>query len=50
MSINSCTGMESGVTFVLGAGELMSHAKNIDLDEAERDWLTKNLLENFMYQ
>jgi hypothetical protein len=37
MSINSCTGMESGVTFVLGAGTLMSHAKKIDLDEAERE-------------
>lgn len=37
MSINSCTGMESGVTFVLGVGELMNHSKNIDLDEAERE-------------
>jgi len=37
MSINSCTGMESGVTFVLGAGELMNQAKNIDLDDTERE-------------
>ncbi|BDU36697.1 UvrD-helicase domain-containing protein [Vibrio nigripulchritudo] len=37
MNINSCTGMESGVTFVLGAGELMNQAKNIDLDDAERE-------------
>nr|MBF4237372.1 DNA helicase [Vibrio anguillarum] len=37
MSINSCTGMESGVTFVLGVGELMNQAKNIDLDDTERE-------------
>ncbi len=36
MNINSCTGMESGLVFVLGAGELISHTKNIDFDESER--------------
>lgn len=44
MSINSCTGMESGVTFVLGAGELMNQAKNIDLDDAERELAQKESL------
>ncbi|MFL7866367.1 UvrD-helicase domain-containing protein [Vibrio cincinnatiensis] len=44
MSINSCTGMESGVTFVLGAGELMNQAKNIDLDDTERELAHKESL------
>jgi superfamily I DNA/RNA helicase len=37
MSINSCTGMESGVTFVLGVGSLMSQAENLDLGDDERE-------------
>ena len=44
MSINSCTGMESGVTFVLGIGELMNNAKNIDLDDIERELVQKESL------
>ncbi|AUI86334.1 DNA helicase [Vibrio azureus] len=44
MSINSCTGMESGVTFVLGAGRVMNQAKNIDLDDAERELAQKESL------
>ncbi len=35
MNINSCTGMESGVTFVLGVGELISQSKNLDLLDSE---------------
>ena len=37
MSINSCTGMESGVTFVLGVGDLLNAANNIELSEDERE-------------
>lgn len=37
MNINSCTGMESGVTFVLGVGDLMNKSKNIDLEDDARD-------------
>lgn len=37
MSINSCTGMESGVVFVLGAGGLMNQPKSLGLTESERD-------------
>lgn len=44
MSINSCTGMESGITFVIGAGELINQAKNIDLDEAEKELVYKENL------
>ncbi len=44
MSINSCTGMESGVTFVLGLGELMNHAKNIDLEDTEREFAQQESL------
>lgn len=37
MSINSCTGMESGITFVLGIGSLLSQASNLDLGDDERE-------------
>ncbi|PHM59266.1 UvrD-helicase domain-containing protein [Xenorhabdus sp. KK7.4] len=37
MSINSCTGMESGVTFVLGVGGLINKPKNLNLTESEKD-------------
>lgn len=37
MSINSCTGMESGVTFVLGVGNLMNQSKSLDLGDDERE-------------
>lgn len=37
MSINSCTGMESGITFVLGIGSLMSQASHLDLSDDERE-------------
>nr|CAA6824642.1 MAG: putative DNA helicase [uncultured Thiotrichaceae bacterium] len=37
MNINSCTGMESGVTFVLGIGSLMNQAKNLELGDDERE-------------
>lgn len=36
MTINSCTGMESGVIFVLGVGNLIDQANNIDLSEEEK--------------
>lgn len=37
MNINSCTGMESGITFVLGIGELMNQARHLDLGDDERE-------------
>jgi superfamily I DNA/RNA helicase len=37
MSINSCTGMESGITFVLGIGSLMNQASNLDMGDDERE-------------
>lgn len=37
MNINSCTGMESGITFVLGIGSLMNQANNLDLADDERE-------------
>ena len=37
ISINSCTGMESGITFVLGAGSLLNKTKNIELTDSERE-------------
>jgi len=36
MSVNSCTGIEAGVVFVLGIGELLNKAKNIELEEEEQ--------------
>ena len=39
MSINSCTGMEAGVTFVLGVGELLNKENNIDLSDDEQQLL-----------
>lgn len=36
--------MESGVTFVLGLGELMNHAKNIDLEDTEREFAQQESL------
>ena len=37
MNINSCTGMEAGITFVLGVGELMNEAKNANLTDSEKE-------------
>jgi superfamily I DNA/RNA helicase len=37
VTINSCTGMESGMTFVLGAGDLLNKHRNLDLLEDEKD-------------
>jgi len=37
VTINSCTGMESGLTFVLGAGDLLNKHRNLDLLEDEKD-------------
>lgn len=37
MSINTCTGMESGVTFVLGVGDLLNESCNVDLSLEERE-------------
>ena len=37
MSINSCAGMEAGITLVLGVGRLMTEAKNLDLRDDERE-------------
>ncbi|MEZ5534233.1 MAG: AAA family ATPase [Thiolinea sp.] len=37
MSINSCTGMEAGVTFVLGVGALLNRARSLDFDTDERE-------------
>jgi len=36
MSINSCTGMEAGVVFVLGIGDLLDKANNLDLGDEEK--------------
>jgi hypothetical protein len=36
MSINSCTGMEAGVIFVLGVGALLDAENNLDLNEEEK--------------
>ncbi len=36
MSINSCTGMESGVTFVLGVGNMLLMDNNVDLNDDEK--------------
>lgn len=36
MNVNSCTGMEAGVVFVLGIGCLLNKAKNIELQEEEQ--------------
>lgn len=41
MNINSCTGMEAGVTFVLGIGELMNQTKSLDLKDDEREMAYK---------
>ncbi|SGZ09234.1 UvrD-helicase domain-containing protein [Moritella viscosa] len=37
MNINSCTGMESGITFVLGVGDILIQSKNINLKEDEKE-------------
>ncbi|MGB1257411.1 MAG: UvrD-helicase domain-containing protein [Thiolinea sp.] len=37
MNINSCTGMEAGVTFVLGVGALLNRARSLDLNTEERE-------------
>ena len=36
-SINSCTGMESGVTFVIGVGPLLNRENSLDLEADERE-------------
>ncbi len=36
MSINSCTGMEAGVIFVLGVGPLLDKSRNLDLNDDEK--------------
>ena len=35
-TINSCTGMEAGVVFVLGVSHLLNALNNLNLDEEER--------------
>ena len=37
VTMNSCTGMESGTAFVLGVGELLHTAKRIGLSDAEAE-------------
>ncbi|MGL6117511.1 UvrD-helicase domain-containing protein [Plesiomonas sp.] len=37
LSINSCTGMESGSVFVLGAGHIINQPKNLQLSESEKE-------------
>ena len=37
MNINSCTGMEAGVTFVLGVGALLRRAQNLELNSEESE-------------
>lgn len=37
MSINSCTGMEAGITFVLGVGEILNAENNLDLNDEEKE-------------
>ncbi|MEO0442331.1 MAG: UvrD-helicase domain-containing protein [Pseudomonadota bacterium] len=36
MTINSCTGMEAGIVFVLGVGDLLNQANNLDLNSEEQ--------------
>ncbi len=36
MTINSCTGMEAGIIFVLGVGDLLDKANNLDLSNEEK--------------
>jgi ATP-dependent exoDNAse (exonuclease V) beta subunit len=36
MNVNSCTGMEAGMVFVLGIGCLLNKAKNIELQAEEQ--------------
>ena len=36
MNINSCTGMEAGIIFVLGVGDLLNKANNLDLSDEEK--------------
>ncbi len=36
MTINSCTGMEAGVVFILGIGELLSKSNTLDMSEEEK--------------
>ncbi|MES2675659.1 MAG: UvrD-helicase domain-containing protein [Pseudomonadota bacterium] len=45
VSINSCTGLESGVTFVLGVGAILNKEKNVDLIEEE-----SNIIKNESYR
>ena len=35
MTINSCTGMEAGIVFVLGIGQLLDKMNNLDLNQDE---------------
>lgn len=37
MTINSCTGIEAGVIFVLGVGGLLDKINNLDLNREEKD-------------
>ena len=37
LSLNSCTGMESGIVFVLGVGDILTAENNIDLSAEEKE-------------
>jgi superfamily I DNA/RNA helicase len=37
MTVNSCTGMEASITFVLGAGHIINQARHVDFTESERE-------------
>ncbi len=37
VTINSCTGMEAGVTFVLGVGDILNKPHHLELMEEEKD-------------
>lgn len=44
VTINSCTGMESAIVFVLGVGDLLTKCSNIDLTEDEQGILYRENL------
>jgi hypothetical protein len=44
MTVNCCTGMEAGVVFVLGIGDLLNKAKNIELEEEEQKLIQQESL------
>lgn len=44
MSINSCTGVEAGIVFVLGLGGLINESKNLELEAEEQQQIQQENL------